>query len=968
MQAERFDQITRTLSLKLFDSPNRNAGFWGDLGMFFRAVLRSLAPPRDESGSWPAGQSIDLLTTERLRFVKSRTVADIPVTTINPRKFLADLTSYSRNEFLSLMTEAQQKQFMSLTDSAQFFNLLTPDQRATLAVKFVPQFSNLVNSSASGAMRAPRTGPVVPYTAVNGFNYPKRNAPSWLSPPPLINSPVAHIQACYLAGLSWTTCYFSYQATLSIDRDGTPCTYGPFPCASGSPPNPPGKTYESPFCPGADADNYGCGALANEFANVASCPGHPNAKGVPLELLCNATDNNGCTYASISPALFKSVVTNEIIPNCVIDSYKDPVTGDLIQVPIKTDAAGYTPCVQQSAPGACGGIDCPCPGLYISQTSMRAPNWASAPMNPNNYLNALLIPYVSVSLPAYKNCKVAPGMFVVASVKFDAQTNPTEDPADWVGGVLADVGTLNLGEVSYAMWDALGISPSDNPSVTFRIYPQVQLSWPVDRPTLDSLKAKYLGVCCPGDIDDQCHAHENRGKCNTDPQSPGVSTCECTGGWLPDLNGDCTWSCPGSDQTTWVGSSTDSGYEECNGNGRCIYGSPNADGDTIGACLCDDGWFGFAAGSCTFRDCVMPTDWLNLYVPPCYGHGTCHNGSTITDPGTCVCDDGWSNGPNGDQYCSQQACSKDCSGHGTCIVTGPFGPAPFCSCDIEHGWYGEDCSQQGCITQDGTICSGVGSCQLDKDGNAVCSCPAEWGGGTQYGPMACGTRECAGCPPGVASCTNDWNWIEIFCLCICGNNCKHSWKCHCNDSTLQPPDCSTKKCCSGYFGECNSGLQARGVLGGGACPEAGGTCVCYDNYDPSQCCGVPLPGAAAPPGFGQPCRGASAKTINLVCSGTAGPCGSCGLTQLGYHWVLQPDGGGNFHDDLANKYKLDETTCKVSLVSYGPNTNGAQCGKAPDPAFWLSINGNTGTGVEGLICLTDCNDCHETIPCSLTLT
>jgi hypothetical protein len=97
------------------------------------------------------------------------------------------------------------------------------------------------------------------------------------------------------------------------------------------------------------------------------------------------------------------------------------------------------------------------------------------------------------------------------------------------------------------------------------------------------------------------------------------------------------------------------------------------------------------------------------------------------------------------------------------------------------------------------------------------------------------------------------------------------------------------------------------------------------------------------------------------------PCSYCPPGRTGGSWTLHPDGGGKFHDDNGNQYSLDENTCKVALTSYGSNTYGGQCGKPPDPAFWLNINGNAGTSISGLLCPTDCSDCNETIPCTVTV-
>ena len=988
MQGERFDQITRSVGTALMPlgGPDSFPSPLKVLAMLIVAFLKRIGlyeEDEEEGFVWKPGTPADLVTLERMQYVRTRKASDIRKVKINPRQFLASIQPDSRTEFLSVMTLTQQQQFLRVKTSRGFFNLLTPDQRALLAVKYQPEFQT------AGTVPRYHPGPAgaVPAAPYPALAYTPRaptrlNPTAWLPQPPVVLSPA---NACNRAGLTWKSCYYTYQTTLETDRDGAPCTYGPYPCGSGTPPNPPGKTFESPFCPGENADLYGCGALAYQVLNVTDCPRQPDKKGVPLETICNATNVNPpggvtCKYGSSAPgsqplvgtAVYTSVVTDCSYPNlpnqpkrCIIDSYKDPVTGDLIQVPIKTDANGCSPCIQQSDPGACGGIDCPCPGLYISQSAFRSPTWNAAPMNPDNYLNALFIPFISVPNAVYQSCGLQTGMFVVASTTYDAQSNPTEAPKDWVAGILADTGGGKLGEVSYAMRYRLGLGPNDNPKVTFRIYPQIKVGWPVTLDTLDALKNKYLGVCCPGKIDDQCHAAEKRGTCITNPTDPNAGSCHCMDGFLPDIHGDCTWFCPGSDDSRWVGTSTDSGYEECHGNGKCAYQKPNENGDTIGVCLCDDGWWSLLGKSCEDRDCVKVEDRTNTSIPPCYGHGQCHRGATFNTPGTCACDDGWTNGNDGLQYCSERACDKNCSGHGTCVHL-PFLELPFCACDVARGWYGFDCSQRGCVTQDGRICSGNGACQLDAHGNPCCSCPDEWGGGCQTGPTACSQRKCPGCPPGVATCTNDWNWTEIFCLCICGNNCNHKWTCHCNDSSLKPPGCTTKKCCHDFWGECNIGMHGQGIGGGGIC-QANGVCQCYDNYDPNRCCGYPLPGSYPPSGFGYPCRGASARTLHLSCSGDVGPCSSCPEGRPSDSWTLHPDGGGKFHDDLGNTYRLDESVCKVSITAYGPGTWGGQCGKAPDPAFWLSITGNTGTGRSGTICSTDCADCHSTIPCTLSL-
>jgi hypothetical protein len=922
-----------------------------------------------------SGDTEATILEKRIEFIKSRQSHNIQPTKINPRTFLEKLAPDSRKEFLSILSESQRTQFMTLNSSTDFFNILTSDQRVQLAVNFSPRFLNNGIAAVVGpAIRKPGLyGDAGTYTEgkkrlailskILGTKTKKNTS--------LGNYAIAVSQYnfCHYAGLQWDTCYYSYQSTIETDRDGSPCTYGPYPCGSSFPPNPPGKQFESSFCPGVDADNFGCGTLAYQFTNVTACPHQASLKGVPLENICNATNNVDCSYSDVSSAKFTSVVTNCEYPNtaanpkrCIIDSYIDPQTGDKIMVPVKTDIDGCSPCIQQSGPLACDGIDCPCPGLYISQTGYRSPGYGSAQMNPNNYVNGLLIPYISVPKGVYNACGLKTGMLALASVVMDASGNPTENPNDWVAGVLAEDGGPRLGEVSYAMWDALG-APSDSVKVNFRIYPQVNVGWPVSRNDLNAFKNKYLGICCPGNIDDQCHSKEERGYCVTDTTDPNVNTCHCQNGWLPDINGDCTWYCPGSNPFARQ-PGTDSGSEECSGNGRCEYERSSETGDMIGECRCDDGWWSFIGDKCNFVDCVNTDDWLNPSVQPCYGHGDCNPGASQNVPGTCTCDDGWSNGEDGLAYCTEKTCHHDCSGHGDCMQF-PFSD-PFCICDIDHGWFGEDCSRQGCLTQNGQICSGHGECKHGDDGQPVCNCYGEWGGGVEIGNTACTTRKCPGCPEGFATCTEDWNWYEIFGLCIFGDHCEKNWNCHCNDSSLRPPACSSKLCCDGFWGECSKNMRAQGGGGGGICLD-NGQCSCFDGYDPSRCCAYPLPGFDFPEGYGKACYGIAERTINLTCSGLIQPCGSCGATQFFNSWILQPDGNNKFHDDVGNLYVLDPSVCKLSITKFGETAWGNICGSANDKSYWLVVNGSSGVGVTDTLCQNDCTDCRKSVGCNFTV-
>jgi len=936
-------------------------------------------------------------TGERMNFIKSLTADDIPNINVNPSEFLSKLHPDSRQEFLSVMTPAQQQQFMNIKTSSDFFNLLTPDQRAYLSVKFQPKFSDHLKESlmlSSNLLPESLSNtPLVKSTPPASQALIKKSYSDSVDNKKVLKSSKTNTvtkPSPYKDALIWNTCYYKYSATIETDRDGTPCTYGPYPCGSSIPPNPPGKEFETPFCPGPDADNYGCGALAYQKDNVTdvtSCPGKPKQNGIPLEHICNATNNDNCSYGSISPACFTSVVTNCDI-SCITDHYVDP-TGDKITVPIKSDGnnscvdrgnnkktckcteklckndsdcPACTPCIQQSDPGACGGINCPCPGLYISQTGFRSPNWSAHPMNPDNYLNALLIPFASVPKSIAKKYHLKMGMFVVASAVYD-KNNPTEDPKDWVAGVLADVGGKKLGEISYAMNYALGFPKG---KVTFRIYPQATVSWPVTMNQLDDLKTKVLGVCCPGDLFDQCHANENQGKCINDPNDPNAGSCKCTGDWIPDVQGDCTWKCPGSDQNSYT-NTTDSGYQECSGHGHCVYDPKDKNGTTLGNCICDAGYWGNLENSCNFRDCVRIEDWENLNVQPCYGKGTCISGNTINDPGYCTdCNDGW-----GGEYCDDKTCLNNCSGHGTCTTDKQGNPV--CACDVANGWFGSDCSQRGCITADGKICCGHGQCQLDGNGNPFCNCPAEWGGSPQTGDSACCNRKCPNCDPIVADCNHNWNGWEILCLCICGHNCGRYWECECKDPKADiKQGCRGQQCCEGAagLGQCCENMKTGGLYGytgGGKCNN--GSCQCYDNYDPNRCCCYPLQGGSGN-NIGHPCPNVTGHNLQINCPQQTfnQNCSSCDNTASKADFTLTYQGNNIYIDQNGNTYSFNPGSCRLILTQFGDITIGHNCGQdAGKIGISMSINGNSGIGKDQLICASDCVLCGFTQDCTVTV-
>ncbi len=868
-----------------------------------------------------------MTTDEKARHIASRRVQDVVDVKIDSRKFLDSLTPGARKDFLSILTPAQRERLPQIRTSRQFFSMLTPAQRTKLVMSFRADFA--LSGAQLGLAHSRLPLPKDPGLTSSGKGWltaaatkVKRQAlPRWLSSqyvPP----------GCMAIGVKPDKCSRWYQAAIEVDYDGSPCNYGPFPTHSNRPP-PVGGQQQSPFCSTPDANLYGCGTVAQGLG------------GIPIENLCDATNIGSvvsgvlatcnATQNPIGTARYTSLVTNCELPTCVTDHYNDPITGARIPVPQRMGAGGCLPCIQQSEPGACSGVDCICPGLAVGQTAQTGPGQGTHPLDHTRYLNALAIPYISVMKDWKNQCDLPKGAFVLASLVYDEQANPTHDPKDWVAGVLADVGGKKPGEISYAMRVALG-SPPLGTKVTFRVFPDIDVGWPVTPQRLADLKAKYIPVCCDGNIDNQCHERDGQGTCVRDYSKPEKGSCQCKEGWLPDLVGDCTYQCPGSNPD-FVGPGTDSGSWECNGNGRCNYQAPDAKGNRIGTCTCDGGWFtGLDPDACSLRDCVMAQDFGNPDVPPCYGHGVCTPGASQYAMGSCRCDPGWTNGADGNAYCSEQTCPNNCNGHGLC--------------------------------------------KRDPSGNAYCECDPEYGGNKQFGPDACSVRMCPNCPSDSASCTYDWfNWLEFFTLCLGGDKCERKWKCHCKDNSKQPPQCTTAECCKvTLWGQCGMGLMSQNAGGsscvGASCNAGGGMCVsgacqCVDGYDPGSCC---VNRNQESPQT-QSCFGISGKNIDITCSGTTTTsCGTCAAGSTSSVHQLKPTGLGAFSDEAGNNYSLSEQTCTMSLKTFGSDTIGGACNATPGPAYRFRINGNTGTGEASLRCpYPDCSDCGQTIACTVKI-
>ncbi|HEX3896216.1 MAG TPA: hypothetical protein VHW73_08390, partial [Rudaea sp.] len=131
-----------------------------DSPFVFRRYPSLLVPSEQARSSLSEPQNssvLSALTTEqRLAFVRARTVKEIDDVPIDPSTFLSRLQPESRDRFVAILKPAGFAKFVRAKTSREFFQLLTPDQRAELAVRFEPHFLGARVSSRTDQQGTPR--------------------------------------------------------------------------------------------------------------------------------------------------------------------------------------------------------------------------------------------------------------------------------------------------------------------------------------------------------------------------------------------------------------------------------------------------------------------------------------------------------------------------------------------------------------------------------------------------------------------------------------------------------------------------------------------------------------------------------------------------------------------------------------------------------------------------------------------
>ncbi|GKT19122.1 hypothetical protein ADUPG1_011446, partial [Aduncisulcus paluster] len=296
----------------------------------------------------------------------------------------------------------------------------------------------------------------------------------------------------------------------------------------------------------------------------------------------------------------------------------------------------------------------------------------------------------------------------------------------------------------------------------------------------------------------------SRGVCNVTTHQ-----CECYLGWGGD---NC------EDNQCAISSGDESEY--CNGFGTCLQLS-----DTASYCECDIGHDG---SDCT--DIVCQYDDVSESF--CSGHGQCLRG--VDYEYACSCDDGYFYSQVGEEWTCVSECGSDdyCGEHGECVGD------HICWC--YDGYSGSVCDEPTCEDDDGTICSGNGSCVRMSGNEYICECNFGFSG------LLCSDNTCAletnDDNDSVEVCSNHGSCSAVF----DEESLTSSYMCEC-DLGWSGTSCETDIC--GMLKEDGSEQDASLICSGhGECisdsSTNSSTCDCLEGWIGDTCqtedCGCDL--------------------------------------------------------------------------------------------------------------------------------
>ncbi|MGI5862172.1 MAG: lamin tail domain-containing protein [Myxococcales bacterium] len=216
----------------------------------------------------------------------------------------------------------------------------------------------------------------------------------------------------------------------------------------------------------------------------------------------------------------------------------------------------------------------------------------------------------------------------------------------------------------------------------------------------------------------------------------GTANCACAEGWAGDLCDTC------AEGYVLVGDACVA--NPCNSNPCGAHGTCSLDENNAAVCTCTDNFAGEHCDTCeegyelVGDACVSDACEENT----CNGHGTCQ---VVDGAATCTCTDNFAG-----QYCDTcaegfvlvgGACvtnpcnSNPCGAHGTCSLD--QNNAAVCTCtDNFAGQYCDTCAEGfvlvggACVANpcDSDPCGDHGTCSLDENNAAVCTCTDHFAG------------------------------------------------------------------------------------------------------------------------------------------------------------------------------------------------------------------------------------------------
>lgn len=298
--------------------------------------------------------------------------------------------------------------------------------------------------------------------------------------------------------------------------------------------------------------------------------------------------------------------------------------------------------------------------------------------------------------------------------------------------------------------------------------------------------------------------------------------CTCVKGFLGK---HCSTQC--------IGASTKLGI--CSGHGACSLDNTGAAERAKCDCKVGGGWIGAGCDA----QCPMHNN------QPCGGDkiGSCY-AHPVKGP-ACKCA-ATRQGNQCQLQCPGSAKGLACSGNGACSAA-TDGKSATCACKV--GFKGAACDKS-CPVADGKVCSGYGSCALDKFGAATCTCEKGRHGASceltcprSATGLVCSNAGACVVLAGKAACACENGNLGALCEHKCpglvgGRTCSGHGSCMLNASAKSK---NKAQCtCKDAFGgkdcllECKTDAAGRACSGKGKC-GAKGKCVCQPGFQGDIC-------------------------------------------------------------------------------------------------------------------------------------